>query len=67
MNLIICPECGSRISDQEKDCPVCGYPLNKNVYYQFAPMQDNRDMKKEEAAQKELSSLSTSALILGIL
>jgi ribosomal protein L37E len=29
MALIICPECGSRISDKSKYCVHCGYPLEQ--------------------------------------
>lgn len=27
--LIICPECGGKLSDQAVSCPHCGYPLRK--------------------------------------
>lgn len=27
MALIICPECGKKVSDLAKTCPDCGYPI----------------------------------------
>ena len=30
--LIKCPECGRDISDQAKNCPHCGYPIEKKIY-----------------------------------
>lgn len=29
MSLIMCPECGSEVSDKATSCPKCGYPINK--------------------------------------
>lgn len=29
MSMINCPECGKEISDRAKNCPNCGYPLEK--------------------------------------
>lgn len=28
MALIICPECGNRVSDMADRCPCCGYPMS---------------------------------------
>ena len=31
MALIVCPECGGKVSDKASACPHCGYPiLNAN-------------------------------------
>ena len=31
MSLIICPECGAKISDQSKNCISCGFPIKAEV------------------------------------
>ena len=29
MALILCPECGTEVSDKAEKCPKCSYPINK--------------------------------------
>ncbi len=29
MSLIFCIECGAKVSEYAKNCPNCGYPINK--------------------------------------
>ncbi|WP_317856062.1 zinc ribbon domain-containing protein [Chakrabartyella piscis] len=44
MSLILCPECGSKISDKAKTCPHCGYtsadcnlPISTQDRYEYIP------------------------------
>lgn len=30
MALIVCPECGKRISEYASECPSCGYPVSND-------------------------------------
>jgi len=70
MALIICPECGNKISDKAKCCIHCGYPLEemqkeaqaqtegKECYWEVDP-EDIHTMKDEEGvAGPELSDMT---------
>lgn len=51
--IIKCPECGKEISDQAKNCPICGFPLQK------------KSEKKKPSAWKILLILVLAAAVLG--
>lgn len=42
MSLIICKECGKKISDTAKRCPNCGYSMRK--FKSFKVPKDKRKM-----------------------
>lgn len=75
MALIICTECGKKISDQAKVCPSCGYPIGQSNIVQstdYLSRDDGRDDRlvynstkvKRETSNKR-SIILIGALILG--
>ena len=45
MALIICPECGKRISDKALKCPACAYPINKGISPSIEEHSKSSNMK----------------------
>lgn len=59
MALVICPECGKKVSDQSQACIDCGYPLNP---FAFNSKQSQRGNQKPTKSKGVAAFL---ALFLG--
>lgn len=54
MEIVICPECGAKVSTEVEGCPSCGYPVrkmynkNKSLFrvYQETPLESTEDTSK---------------------
>lgn len=64
MSLILCPECGAKISDKAKQCPNCGFqsadptrPISEQDKYEVFPFFEY-DIEDWEANRGDLSIIS---------
>lgn len=61
MSLIICEECGAKISDRAETCPHCGFPLKKNETIEKA-----REIEEIEVVKRKRKSGKISTVIIVI-
>lgn len=55
MALIICPECGGKVSDKANACIHCGYPISKNIELKTYSSVDRINKSKECMAEVKKS------------
>ena len=59
MALINCPECGREVSDEAKQCPICGYPIGKRI----RKKNKDDDGNKHEEIVDALNEMNTNKRI----
>ncbi len=67
MALITCPECERSVSEQAKECPQCGYPIQDMKTtdpYEYARDHFKPDSMDDE--EKKLSNNGTISFILAL-
>lgn len=52
MALIVCPDCGKKVSDKAEVCPSCGYPFEKIRKEEEKKKRDAENLKQEKEMQK---------------
>ena len=64
MSLILCPECGTKISDRATKCPHCGFqsadsskPISEQDRYEIVPIFEY-DIEEWEPNRGDLSVIS---------
>lgn len=71
MSRILCPECGTKISDKATKCPHCGFqsadpkrPISEQDKYEMVPIFEY-DIEEWQPNRGELSIISYGQYILG--
>ncbi len=68
MSLIKCDECGKEISDQAKNCPHCGFPIQKSqVSVEVSQNSSNKRPKKKRKGLKVVFSIVAVFFIIGMI
>lgn len=67
MALITCPECENTVSDQAKECPHCGYPLDRmETTDPYAYAQESFQPESISVEEQKLRSYGLYSFILAI-